>query len=183
MVSKQPDTPEQRHLEAAQRQATAAVWACVATWIAAVAALVAVYLAVKQFPKATSEVAKASQGVSRIESAVVNNRFIITSPAEGDHVTIGEVVTGLTPYTNRNHYIIVTPLKVGDSYVQERATVRPDGTWSGPAKFGSGDVGVGERFLVRCAATAGELRTGTMGSQPLPPDLQFSSPVTVTRAQ
>ncbi len=160
--------------KAAQKQAKASVMTAIATWLAALAAILAVIAAF--WP-----LLKAAKDVESIEKAVRSSKLVISSLSNGDQVTINEVISGFTPYPKRNHYLVITPLKVGDSYVQDRATVSADGTWTANAKFGSGEVGLNEKFAVRCLATENELKTGSLASQPLPPGAVFSSPVTVTR--
>ncbi|MEK6409798.1 MAG: hypothetical protein AABN34_22970 [Acidobacteriota bacterium] len=168
-------------LKAAQKQAGASASTSRAAWLAALAAILAGVIAFWPLLKAARGVESTAQDVKSIEKAVLSSKLVISSPSNGDQVTSNEVISGFTPYPKRNHYVVITPLKVGDSYVQDRATVRADGTWTGNAIFGSGEVGLNERFTVRCLATEAELRTGSLGSQPVPPDAVFASPVTVTR--
>lgn len=161
-------------------QARAAVWSAIATWVAALAALLALIIAWPLRKTATS-IEGTRQDVKGIESALVSSRLVITSLRSGDTVSMNETVSGITPYPKRRHYLVVTPEKVGDSYVQDPASVKPDGTWTSNAQFGSGEVGVNERFMARCAATDGELKTGSIASQTIPQDIAWSLPVTVTR--
>jgi hypothetical protein len=126
----------------------------------------------------------AARGVNTIETAIVSSKFVISSLRDGDTVTIDELVRGLTPFPGRMHYVVVTPVKAGDSYVQEEANVASDGTWTGHARFGSGDVGLNEKFIVRCVATREALHPGSsLASQPAGADAVFSSPITVLRTR
>lgn len=168
-------------LKAAQKQADASVSTSRAAWAAVLVGILAATAAFWPLLKAARDVESTAQDVSSIEKAVLSSKLVISSLSNGDQVTSNEDISGFTPYPRLNHYLVITPLKVGDSYVQGRATVRADGTWTGNANFGSGDVGLNEKFTVRCLATEAEVRTGSLASQPLSPDAVFSSPITVTR--
>jgi hypothetical protein len=181
-IGKQQLEIHQETLKAAQLQARASVSTSRAAWAAVLVGILAAAAAFLPLLKASRDVESTAQDVKSIEKAVLSSKLLISSLSNGDHVTSNEVVSGFTPYPGRNHYLVITPSKIGDSYVQDRAAVRPDGTWTGNAKFGSGDVGVNEKFTVRCLATEAEVRTGSLASQPLSPDAVFSSTVTVTRS-
>lgn len=151
--------------------------------IGAAAALLALLIAMRPLARAAEHVEDTSRNVKSIETAILSNRLTITSLSNGDEVSRNQAVSGLTPFMHRRHYLVVTPVNIGDSYVQDAMTPRPDGTWAGTAKFGSGDTGRGERFSVRCLATERELRTGSLAPQTLPSDAVFSAPVIVERTQ
>lgn len=170
-------------LKASQEQAGASVTTAKFTRLATLIAVLTLIAVSWPFLKATQSVESTAQDVKSIEKAVLGSRLVISSLSTGDQVPISELISGFTPYPKRNHYLVITPLKVGDPYVQDPASVGADGTWTGNARFGSGEVGLNEKFTVRCLATEGELRTGSLASQPLPPDAIFSSPVTVTRTR
>ncbi|PYQ27533.1 MAG: hypothetical protein DMF56_19315 [Acidobacteria bacterium] len=166
-----------------RRQFCLGLLSAIAGLIGAVAALLALLIAIRPLARAAEHVEDTSRNVKSIETAILSNRLTILSLSNGDEVSRNETVSGLTPFTHRRHYLVVAPVNIGDSYVQDAMTPRPDGTWTGTAKFGSGDTGRGERFSVRCLATEGELRTGSLASQSLPSDAVFSAPVIVVRTQ
>lgn len=119
---------------------------------------------------------------NRVAAAeLVAAQLTLTSLTNGAKVGINELVHGATPFPQRNHYVVVTPLRTGESWVQALATLQADNTWTGNAQFGSGDLGINEKFTVRCLATEHDLQPGPLASQPLPSDAVFSPAVTVTR--
>lgn len=121
--------------------------------------------------------------VDSVEEAVRLGQFIITTPQNGTSVSATDIVIGTTPYSPElKHYLVVTPLDIGEDFVQDKpVTVYPGGLWTGVARFGAGDVGIGKRFIVRCLATKEALSPGISNALPL--DSQFSIPITVIRLQ
>lgn len=104
----------------------------------------------------------------------------ITVPVEGATVEQTEVIYGKTSFPEMNHYIVVTPLKTGDRWIQdEPVTINVNGTWTGLAKFGESTVGAGENFRVQGIAIKSTLSPGQLTS--VPPDAIFSGPIKVTR--
>jgi hypothetical protein len=116
---------------------------------------------------------------TRIEKEVLATRFSIVDPVDGAIVPMEYTIRGKTPFADQNCFIIVTPLKTGDNFVQGRANVSTTGLWSGKARFGSADVGSGEEFMVRALATRNTIPLGT----PLvvPDDAIFSESIIVKR--
>src|SRR5437660_7094343 len=47
-------------------------------------------------------------------------QLTITVPAHGGEVSFDDKVEGKTPFTNLTHYIVITPLRVGTPYIQDR---------------------------------------------------------------
>ncbi len=103
----------------------------------------------------------------------------IIVPASGAEVSFDDKVSGTTPFTNLNHYIVVTPLRVGTPYVQDQPASVTNGTFSGRARFGGAAVGVGEKFSVQVLATKTTLAAGPLTKQPA--DAMVSNSITVTR--
>ena len=118
--------------------------------------------------------------VERVEEEVLSRRFTISTPVDGVSVDFTDVVRGMTPFPNKNNYIVVTPLKTGDDWVQDGPVkIYGDGLWTGIARFGTGEAGVGEEFLVRAIATQSALSPGPLTQ--VPKDAVFSEAITVTR--
>lgn len=108
-------------------------------------------------------------------------QLAITVPASGAEVGFDDKVSGTTPFTDVNHYIVVTPLRVGTPYVQDQPASVSNGTFSGRARFGGVNVGVGEQFTVQVVATRSTLAAGPLAKQPA--DAVVSNSITVTRKQ
>lgn len=105
----------------------------------------------------------------------------ITAPTDGLSVGIEYQIKGKTPLADWNHYVVVTPFKMGTAFVQDQtATInRADRSFTARARLGGVQVGVGERFSIRILATK-----STLSAAPLinpPADAIFSNTVTVTR--
>jgi hypothetical protein len=128
-----------------------------------------------------SGVSDIGSSVQRVERGVLANKFTITYPTNGADVTFDDKVLGNTPFPNMNHYIVVTPVKTGTPYVQDRPALvnSGEGTFSGQARFGGAEVGVGEQFIVRILATKSPLEPGPLNS--VPADVVFSESVAVRR--
>ena len=126
-----------------------------------------------------SDIEDVSTRVEHVERSILERRFVLTAPVDGANVGLQEVVRGQTPFADMNHYIVVTPLKVGDDWVQDVPVKVFGGLWSGRARFGSAAVGAGEEFVIRALATKSKLSSGTLSE--VPDDAIFSEPVIVTR--
>jgi hypothetical protein len=122
-------------------------------------------------------VSSTEQAVKRLTEA---NQFRINYPANGGVVDSTDIVRGITPYPNRNHYIVVTPIKGGGDWVQEGPMkISTGNVWIGRAIFGAAAVGAGEGFVIRAIATNSTLSPGTLIE--VPEDAIFSESVVVTR--
>jgi len=102
----------------------------------------------------------------------------VTFPAEGSVVGLEEVVRGRTSLLTFNHYVVVTPLRIGTAYVQDERASVSNGMFSGRARFGGVEVGRGEKFSVRVVATRATLPAGPLISEE---GTISSNAVTVTR--
>ena len=117
----------------------------------------------------------------KIHEDVIQTRFRIISPADKSEVSLSVKIEGETPYPDFNHYIIISPVNSGDDFVQSKAVVVSQGLWVGMARFGDGPNGIGQEFIVRCAATKSTIREG---SNPVfPQDVKFTPAITVTRTK
>jgi hypothetical protein len=117
------------------------------------------------------------QAVKKLAEA---NQFRITYPANGGIVDSTDIVRGITPYPNSNHYIVVTPIKGGGDWVQEGPMkISTGNVWIGRAIFGAAAVGAGEGFVIRAIATNSTLSPGTLNE--VPEDAIFSESIVVTR--
>lgn len=108
-------------------------------------------------------------------------QLVIAIPLNGATVGLDERVSGTTPFSDLNHYIIVTPSRVGTPYVQDQAASVSMGAFSGRARFGGVNVGIGEQFAVQIVATKATLAPGPLAKQPA--DAVLSNSVTVIRKQ
>ena len=88
--------------------------------------------------------------------------FVILKPNDGGAVGLKETVRGRTPHVGVKHYVVVTPVQIGQPYIQRKANVSDQGTWAGTAQFGEGRVGFDEEFIVYAIATNEELRPGRL---------------------
>jgi hypothetical protein len=123
----------------------------------------------------------APEPVTVRRSLPVEPQVVITVPVTGAAVGGDDPVLGETLAPGLNHYIVVTPIRTGSPAVQDQpARVSPDGTFTGRARFGGANVGVGEQFSVYVIATEARLAAG-----PLPANTQgtLSNSVTVTRTK
>lgn len=106
-------------------------------------------------------------------------QFTITNPADNARVGPTEIVSGLTPFPDLAHYIVITP-EEGGYWIQEKTGVDNNGVWTGTAHFGTGSVGLNQRFIVRGLATRdGDIKAGRR--QTLPQDAVLSRAIVVTR--
>ena len=87
-------------------------------------------------------------------SEQIDSSLSIRLPRDGGEVSLKEIVSGKTPYPEKNHYLVVTPVEVGDPYIQRTPIqISKSGQWTGFAQFGSHTVGIGEVFLLSIIAT------------------------------
>jgi hypothetical protein len=118
--------------------------------------------------------------VERVEQQTLRNFLRITYPYNGDTVELTGLVRGSTPYSDRNNYIVVTPLQTGGNWVQDGPlTIDSGGQWTVQAKFGDAGAGEGQRFIIRALASKYSLKPGPLIE--VPQDAVFSDAVTVTR--
>lgn len=122
-----------------------------------------------------------SKSVTVRRVGVPGDHIVITSLTNGAEVEFDDRILGTTPFPELNHYIVVTPVRVGTAFVQDNpASVnRVDGTFSGTARFGGAEVGVGEQFIVRVLATKTILPAGPLTHEP--ENAVTSNSVTVRR--
>ncbi|PYP85588.1 MAG: hypothetical protein DMF61_15755 [Blastocatellia bacterium AA13] len=108
------------------------------------------------------------------------NQFVITTPRNGEDVSMIDSVTGRTPLpADKNHYVVVTIR--GVDWVQDTPAKVAAGTFTGAAKFGERDTLQGEAYIVRILATGSTLNPGSLPLSKIPKDAIFSDPVTVRR--
>jgi hypothetical protein len=106
-------------------------------------------------------------------------QLAITIPASGAEVSFEDKISGTTLFTDLNHYVVVTQVRGGAAYVQDQPASVKNETFSGRARFGGINVGVGEQFTVQVVATKSTLSAGSL---PKPPaDAVVSNTVTVKR--
>jgi hypothetical protein len=103
----------------------------------------------------------------------------VAQPEEDALVGPYELAAGKTPYGDRSHYLLVTPIETGKQYLQGPMLVAQDGTWSGVAVFGDGKAGCGQTFGLLAIATKESLTPGE--AREWPADAPASSQVAVTR--
>ncbi len=116
----------------------------------------------------------------RIGDELGINRSIITSPQDDQIVGLTGIVQGRTPFTDRNIYLEVTDIPTGTHYVQhDYIHPGPDGAWKHSAVFGEAS-NCGVQFVIRIFVTRRSVEPGILSSYP--PDVLFSSPITVRRA-
>jgi cytoskeletal protein RodZ len=120
--------------------------------------------------------------VRRVQSSpVAGTQIAITTPTEGAEVGADSTISGKTSFTDLNHYIVVTPTRIGTSFVQNQPALvnRADGSFTWRATFGGAQVGVGEQFTVRVLATKSTLPEAPLTKEPA--DAVSSNLVTVKR--
>ena len=107
-------------------------------------------------------------------------QFVITYPSSGDVVDLTDMVQGITPYSKRNHYIVVTPIEIGGDLIQDSPVkISAGNVWTVPVRFGTPAVGAGKKFVIRAIATNSTLSPGALIK--IPEDAIFSESVVVTR--
>lgn len=118
--------------------------------------------------------------IGGVQKSLEAQNFTITYPSNNSSVNYVELIQGKTPFSQLNHYIVVTPMRTGEDWVMgDKANVYSGVTWTGRAQFGTGSVGIGEQFMVRALATKSTLSGGPLTK--VPEDAVFSQPVVVTR--
>ncbi|HEY2170372.1 MAG TPA: hypothetical protein VGJ30_12150 [Candidatus Angelobacter sp.] len=118
--------------------------------------------------------------IQSVERKVEAQGFTLTSPVEGSSVNLTDIVRGKTPFPAQNTYLVITPLETGDDYVQDGPIkINSGGLWTAHGRFGTGEVGVGQKFLVRALSTRSVLPAGKLTD--VPEDAIFSDAVTVVR--
>ena len=117
--------------------------------------------------------------VEEVEQPVDRHHLKITSPSDGDSVSMNEPIQGKTPFSGMHHYVIVTPVEARRDFVEGEAKVTRGGSWSGQAVFGGATAGVDQKFVVRALATESTLTRGPLIESPK--DARFSEPITVIR--
>lgn len=126
------------------------------------------------------DVKSVQQDVERVEEQTMRSQFKISYPLNGNIVDLTDLVRGNTPYFDRNHYIVVTPLETGDDWIQEGIIkVYTGGIWIGRARFGTATAGPGKKFIVRAIATKSKLPAGILIE--MPEDAIFSDSIEVIR--
>jgi hypothetical protein len=127
---------------------------------------------------------KADPGIRNEGKKILQqNRLSIISPKDGEEVDITSIVSGKTPYADRSHYIVVTPVRTGETWIMKKLDDPDDeGTWTGIAFFGDEKNGGGQKFIVRVFATAdSKIPEGKL--KDLPRDAVFSAAITVKRRE
>lgn len=114
--------------------------------------IVGIVLGVVTIVVATIGVIVAIQKVDGLKSSVEQTKLIIVSPKDGEAVGLGQRVNGHSPFLKLNHYILVTCVRTGDVEIQP-AFVRPDGTFTGQARFGDQGCGRDDEFNIQVFAT------------------------------
>ncbi len=126
------------------------------------------------------DIKKMREDVKRVEEQTEKSQFRIIYPINGGTVELTDLVRGTTPYPNKNHYIVVTPLETGDDWVQDSPVkIYTGGLWTGRVRFGTAAAGVGRKFIVRAIATKSKLQPKPLTE--MPEDAVFSEAVTVIR--
>ena len=132
--------------------------------------------------KIESGVSEVGSRVERVEKGIQAREFKITSPADGAIVDRIALIRGKTPFPEMNHYVVVTPVKTKEDWVEDGPVrVSASGLWDTQATFGSAAVGAGEQFIVRALATKSILSPGPLTE--VPKDAIFSESITVTRSK
>ena len=127
-----------------------------------------------------SDLHEVGSRITNVERTIERNRLNLTNPGDNAVVSYIDFVSGKTPFFDLNHYIVVTPLKTGDNWIQDGPLViDTGGIWSGRAQFGSSAVGSGEKFVIRVIATKSAIQLGPL--MVIPDDAIFSEPIVVTR--
>lgn len=152
-------------------------WAAIATIVTCFFTLIGVILA---FISLNNDIESVQNDVARLEDLTKRNQFIITDPKNGAILEMTDIIKGTTPYVTKNHYIIVTPLKTGDDWVQKDILkISPTGLWSGRAIFGTASIGIGEDFIVRIIASNSTLPPGPLTQ--IPTDSIISEAIKISR--
>jgi hypothetical protein len=107
--------------------------------------------------------------------------IVIMTPVSGAEVGFNDTVLGKTAFTDLNHYIVVTPVNAGTTYVQDQPALvnSADGSFSGVARFGGAEGSRQQQFFVRVVVTRSILTPGPLINEPA--DAVHSNTITVTR--
>ena len=106
----------------------------------------------------------------------------IKEPKPGEEVGVSTMVSGATTLKSTNIYIVVIPLQTGERFIVDGPlAVDEKGSWSGRARLGEGNLGVGEDFAISALATKLKLREGPLPK--LPGDHHMSVAVEVKRVE
>lgn len=168
---------EQGTLQAEQVKIARRNW-----WIAIVSIILVIVGIIIAIIVGRKEIGSLWNKIGSLQSDVKQSQFVITSPTEGQSVGLGQWVRGKTKFPELNHYIIVTVVRTGTAYVQNKpAFVNPDGTFSGDARFGNQGAGEDDEFRIRVLAIKATLPAGLLAE--VPSDAIFSDFVTVRRVQ
>lgn len=105
---------------------------------------------------------------------------VITKPVEGGKVILVDAISGTTPCSGMNHYVVVIPAENAVKWVQNKPfNINTQGSFASEAQFGEGDNGIGKKFLIRILVTKDKLSPGQLNQ--LPADAILSEAITVTR--
>jgi hypothetical protein len=156
-------------------------WGLVVATLSLIATIIIGYVNLsRQVSNVRDKVDTVDNRVESVQQKVLAGRFVIISPSDGASVDATDIVRGKSPFPEMNHYIVITPLKTGDDFVQDNpAKVDVTGSFASNARFGTGDVGIGEKFFVRVLITKSTIPPGILKA--VPPDAEFSESVTVKR--
>jgi hypothetical protein len=115
-----------------------------------------------------------------VRQLAMGTAFSIVTPQKNASVGETEPVSGMTPFGDRHHYLVVTPSGNDIPWIPDLPIdVDAGGNWSGMAKFGEGKVGIGQHYTIRCLATMQSLPSGRLHH--VPADAFFSDDITVVR--
>jgi len=116
----------------------------------------------------------------KLQNLIEAGRFVLTSPSDGANVGPGQKVKGKTPFTQLNHYIAVRIVRTGGTDIRP-ASVSPDGTFAGEARFVESTAKEDNQFTIRVLATKATLAAGNLTE--VPGDAVWSDSVNVRRVQ
>lgn len=123
-----------------------------------------------------------TRSVERVGERILSTQFTIMTPRNGETVEPTAPIRGLTPFLKMTHYVVVTSVKTGDSWIQNGPVdVSFGGVWTGQARLGTAGEGAGENYVIRGLATRSILTPGPLIK--MPKDAIFSESVMVTRKQ
>jgi hypothetical protein len=154
----------------------------VGAWLILTAIVLAILIAVprSQSPARADAPAHRPQTVERGDSRPTAPRLLVIEPRAGSDVGEIEIVRGVSDAVAFNNYIIVTSLRTGGRWVVDGPlSISGQYAWEGRARFGSSNVGIGERYAVSVLATGLVLQEGEL--QAIPPGTYVSDSVTVRR--
>ena len=142
--------------------------------------IIAILMFLIAFSSLKKDVRIVQVGIEEVKQQTLKSQLKIISPINGALVESSILIQGETPYLDKNHYTIITPLKAGGDFVQEGPLqISSSGLWSGIAYFGSAAVGIGEKFAIRIITTNMKLSSGHLSN--IPKDAIISESITVKR--